>query len=1407
MLRRVIGCAFRRSGPLALLLGAALWVPSAAVASDPDPCALVNCDDGDPCTIDDCENGVCTWVPAPAGTPCDDGDTCSPNDACTAEGTCAPTGAVDDGTDCDDGEVCTFGETCIRGVCTAIRKAWIADGTACFTDVLNYCTSSGFCVQGHCEIHPPEDGTVCTDGDICTEGDHCVDGACVGTPIWCGTQGPSGATQYDVPSSNLPEPPGIIKPKNAPAWEIEPEDPFGYEDPEPVHGVCKDGRGWSFNDGTLQGWIPNPRGSFVHPVFGNNVDIDRIMPTGYTNSGIGNPKDAVGGDYWRFSRNINQKGLWWIGSGDSRWPRTELPGKTRPDTNAGTLTSPVFEIDAPYISFYIGGSKLTGARVELLVEVPKRGLHPEKVLAKKAEGIGTVEFPPNWQYLPSPTAEPGWVVVRTSANTPFEGNDNAEYMQRRVVWNVSAFKTSYARLRVVDVPTPAGSQEGHINVDDFRCLAQAPEGTQWLYVKGQYRKKSAIGHVIEPVPLWGFTDSHAHVLSNLAFGGHFIWGDPADDLATVYDCATPLMAIEDKHGHIVRNPEDMPDSTQPCTVDGGILAAVAAQAALVCDALALIPPPWLGLALFGACNTLLIEATNSVLNQPILTAYSLHGSKSATGGGIQASLWWDTILGKIVGATGAKFGFDKHVPGVIEVLDFDQPQGTHSKHGGSIHQNFQKDMIQRAWQGGLRLIGLDTINGRLMQGLLDGKTDYSDWQAIWDMVEGTKRLVAGPNDPDYPMGPLHDIAAIAYSPKQARQIIAQNKIAIVLGTEVGELGKKRNAADTPEQQVKDLYEIGIRKITAIHGEDNPLGGAGIFNDIYPIANHFNNVTLDENGEMDGMWNPAIPDQALLMSPLFPIPFGFGLAGGWVPFSKLEAPLDPSAWNLENSGWFRVAETVPTDWIGGYDQIGFRLGFESAKPLAKFINNGEWARIDEYGSPLFKDTGQLKQLMRTESMGWLMNEDFSDACTFNQAMVPMEIGPKNEFKMTWPQSVVDNYAAAKHGHFNAVGLRPDGDEFIWEMMAHGMVLDLDHFSQASRVDTFQLTDTFGQLVVYMDEQNNGTPKPAYIPGYPTFGVHVDVRGMSRHGPAPMIAEMMDSLGWGVETDRTLEEIERVRKDGGALSPGANAGVFDSGGLTNEVANDCDYSSKAAAQKYLTIVKLLKGKGVTMSADMGGPVKHAVPRYGSEACYLRTGPEEDGAFDGKPTTPTGTMQWPRDWTSAMVAKGCAVNGERPPEEWSEECASTQSVFGQYYEGTGVEYWDYQDRSKQVPDESDGLPNDAGIKYVLARAANEKRDDNAPRPQRHEWVAVGNARQMEPMKKMVPTVHGSWDINIDGLQHAGLYPDYIQDLRNVGVLWENLTPMFNGAEDYIRMWEKQCRMANIYREATDLDPIECD
>jgi hypothetical protein len=64
--------------------------------------------------------------------------------------------------------------------------------------------------------------------------------------------------------------------------------------------------------------------------------------------------------------------------------------------------------------------------------------------------------------------------------------------------------------------------------------------------------------------------------------------------------------------------------------------------------------------------------------------------------------------------------------------------------------------------------------------------------------------------------------------------------------------------------------------------------------------------------------------------------------------------------------------------------------------------------------------------------------------------------------------------------------------------------------------------------------------------------------------------------------------------------------------------------------------------------------------------------------------------------------------------------------------------------------------------------------------------------------------WDINLDGMVHIGLMPDFIQDVRNVGVSWERLTPMFNAAEDYVRMWERQCELANAMAQLKDRPPI---
>ena len=47
--------------------------------------------------------------------------------------------------------------------------------------------------------------------------------------------------------------------------------------------------------------------------------------------------------------------------------------------------------------------------------------------------------------------------------------------------------------------------------------------------------------------------------------------------------------------------------------------------------------------------------------------------------------------------------------------------------------------------------------------------------------------------------------------------------------------------------------------------------------------------------------------------------------------------------------------------------------------------------------------------------------------------------------------------------------------------------------------------------------------------------------------------------------------------------------------------------------------------------------------------------------------------------------------------------------------------------------------------------------------------------------------WDYNEDGMAHAGMLPDFIEDLRRVGVSDAYLQPLFRSAEAYVRMWER--------------------
>jgi hypothetical protein len=142
----------------------------------------------------------------------------------------------------------------------------------------------------------------------------------------------------------------------------------------------------------------------------------------------------------------------------------------------------------------------------------------------------------------------------------------------------------------------------------------------------------------------------------------------------------------------------------------------------------------------------------------------------------------------------------------------------------------------------------------------------------------------------------------------------------------------------------------------------------------------------------------------------------------------------------------------------------------------------------------------------------------------------------------------------------------------------------------------------------------------------------------------------------------------------------------------------------------------------------------------------------------------------------------------------------------EGSGVVYDDYASMPQTQP--QGGGP----VTYVLARDLLQKRDDNSPRPQAQEFVAIGNGHQMAPVKKFKKSsklpaqINTGWDFNLDGFKHIGLYPDLFQDIRNQGVSWEELTPLFNATEDYVQMWQRSCSIANQWRARNGLSQVQC-
>lgn len=630
-----------------------------------------------------------------------------------------------------------------------------------------------------------------------------------------------------------------------------------------------------------------------------------------------------------------------------------------------------------------------------------------------------------------------------------------------------------------------------------------------------------------------------------------------------------------------------------------------------------------------------------------------------------------------------------------------------------FHQQAYIDWIRRAYEGGLRLVSCLCMNNEALpkriyatiaRPLLPEPTPYDNVSVINAQLDAIKRMVrfVGERQGGW--------MQIAYTPQEARDIINDGKLAVILGIEIDSLGNWRKPADLEDDarrrntdvrtvircEIERLYQLGVRQITPIHLIDNPFGGAALYSVLFNTA------------------------------------------------------------NVDIAGYSFVVED------------GFEAGIRY--------------RMDQ-------DFSRTRTILSLIGL-----EDESTASALSTFRRKLE--------------VLDS-------HRNRLGLTRYGEMLIEEMMRLGMVIDLDHMSDRAKDKTLHIAWTNQYPVIF-----------SHIKGFRDLALSADV---------PYVGEVRrtyyrTSLAGNVaaEIHARRSDVEQVRDLGGIVSVLLNQGEvrdFDGpDGLKHTahptVENNCAGSSRSWAQAYLYALEIMGGERVTLGSDVNGLAGLPGPRFGPYAAYALEGDEfrdpdgklraqqagiqdngiryegairdvSDKRFGGKAFDSDGDADMNRDiWQAiALFQSGIEID----PRPIGGDRAANIALGMRAGVSGDTDLLDCGALGALRGDCAD--ERKAG--YLVTTGRKPTGDDSQD-VHRLFWKIQKYLRCWKGMEgKNVPLKRQylgdglrDYDYNLDGFAHYGMLPDFLQDLRNIGLRDEHTRSLYTSAESYIQTWEKCAR-----------------
>lgn len=304
-----------------------------------------------------------------------------------------------------------------------------------------------------------------------------------------------------------------------------------------------------------------------------------------------------------------------------------------------------------------------------------------------------------------------------------------------------------------------------------------------------------------------------------------------------------------------------------------------------------------------------------------------------------------------------------------------------------LHQQMWVDWIERAHQGGLNIMVALAVSSHCIASAAKTTGPQDDEQVLLNCIQGIKDLVAHST-----------FMEIALTPTDVRRIVAKGKLAVILGTEMDNLGNFYDPQDhykanfnphpTNEQikaELDKLWDLGIRYVFPVHLTNTVFGGTSLAISTLNVANKFNTgneyvpeqVSTAESGIAFRLQNPGVglnPVAKMFMPYLLPKNVNPARKGNYTFWDTMPGYGQRNSLGLTESGKFGLRYMMQKGFLIDIDHMGEKMANEvldiavaNDYPVNSGHNGPRGAAGNENGRTL-RQYAQLKQIGGMIGMG-------------------------------------------------------------------------------------------------------------------------------------------------------------------------------------------------------------------------------------------------------------------------------------------------------------------------------------------------------------------------------------------------------------------------------------------------------